>query len=244
LEQLYTLAPELKLIHEMDPRLPDEEVFLIDLTFMSVLEPLRAHVPSFWSWVMENGDHDGIYRELRSFIAFVGQFRSGGRWVLKAPHHLWMQAQMLEAFPKATVIWTHRDPSRVVPSCASLSHVSRVTRSDRVTPEETGRAWFDMLSDGLQRAVSARQGTEDRFVDVHFQDLMRNPQAAVASIYETAGFDMPDSLPDAIKRYLEGNAKGKHGRHRYTAEDFGISRVEIDRTFGDYVRKFKVATED
>ena len=81
-------------------------------------------------------------------------------------------------------------------------------------------------------------------MDVHFQDLMRNPQAAVASIYETAGFDMPDSLPDAIKRYLEGNAKGKHGRHRYTAEDFGISRVEIDRTFGDYVRKFKVATED
>jgi hypothetical protein len=243
LDQRYSQVPELRSLHEMDPRLPDEEVFLINHSFMSCLAPLGAHVPSFWAWVMDSGDHRGTYRELKHLVSFVGQYRTGSRWVLKSPHHLWMQDSLLEEFPNATVIWTHRDPVRVVSSMASFAYKLRALASDHATPEQAGRDWLDMLSDGITRGMSARRAAENRFIDVHYHDLMNDPQAAVAAIYAAAGLDMPKAMTAAIRTFLADNPKGKHGSHRYTAEQFGLSDGEITEVFSDYVKTYDVVTE-
>jgi hypothetical protein len=243
LDKRYSQVPELRSLHEMDPRLPDEETFLINQSFMSILAPLGAHVPNFWAWVMDSGDHRGTYKELKHLVSFVGQYRTGSRWVLKSPHHLWMQDSLLEEFPNATVIWTHRDPVRLVPSMASLAYALRAPASDHATREQAGRDWLDMLSDGLTRGMSARRAAENRFIDVHYQDLMHDPQAAVAAIYTAADLDMPEAMNEAIRTFLADNPKGKHGSHRYTAEQFGLSEGEIIEVFLDYIRTYDVVAE-
>jgi len=244
LAQIQALVPDLRKIHEMDPRMPDEEIFLIDHSFLCTLGPLRARVPGYWTWVMESGDLDGAYRELKHFIAYVGQHRTGSRWVLKTPQHLLMLPQLLKTFPTAFVIWTHRDPAKFVPSMASLSRTLRSAGSDAVDDEDLGRYWLELLADGVSSAMDFRKGiTEDRIVDIHFHDLVRDPQGSVSRIYEAFGVELPEGMPEAISRYLAENPKGKRGRHAYTAEAFGLRNEEIRERFSVYIEEYDVRAE-
>lgn len=244
LAQLYALVPALHGMHEMDPRVPDEETFLLDHSFMCALEPLRARVPTYWSWVMESGDLAGLYRELKQLIAYVGQYRTGSRWVLKAPQHLLMLRQLLDGFPHASVIWTHRDPARFVPSMASMARAIRSAGSDAVDDEEVGQEFLELLADRVSRAMDSREGTaEARIVDVHYHDLMRDPLGTVARIYEAFGVELPRGMLEAIARYAAGNPKGKLGHHSYSAEEFGLSNEEIRERFRDYIEAYDVAAE-
>jgi hypothetical protein len=245
LAQLYARVPDLLKMHEMEPRMPDEEVFLIDHSFMSVLGPLRARVPTYWTWVMQSGDLDGVYRELKHFIAYVGQHRTGSRWVLKAPHHLWMLRQLLERFPHAYVIWIHRDPARFVPSCASMSRAIRSAGSDTASDEQIGQDFLDLLVDGVSRAMDYRnRATDRRIVDIHYHDLMRDPQGTVGRIYAAFGLELPGSMPEAIGRYVAQNPRGKHGHHGYSAEAFGLRNEEIRERFSAYIEEYNVQGED
>jgi hypothetical protein len=244
LAQIQALVPALQKIHEMDPRMPDEEIFLIDHSFLCALGPLRARVPGYWSWVMESGDLNGAYRELKRFIAYVGQHRTGSRWVLKTPQHLWMLPQLLETFPNAFVIWTHRDPAKFVPSMASLCRVLRSAGSDSVNNEDLGQYWLEILAGGVSSAMKYRNGlTEGRIVDVHYHDLVRDPQGTVGRIYEAFGVELPEGMPEAISRYLAENPKGKNGRHAYTAETFGLRYEEIRERFSVYIEEYDVRPE-
>ncbi len=199
IETTYEQIPGLRVLHESMAHLPEEEVFLLDFSFMCLLAPLRAHVPGFWSWVFQSGDLTGLYRELKHFISYAGQYRKGSRWVLKAPHHLWMLQQLMEGFPNARIIWIHRDPVRFVTSCASLSRTIRREFSDTVTDEKVGREWLDLLADGISRAMKYRNAVgESRIVDVYTQDLLKDPQKTVASIYDSFGIPLPKCMFEGI----------------------------------------------
>lgn len=234
-------VPGLSAMHPMEPEAPEEEFFLIDLTFMSSNVPCQSHVPGYWSWVLEHADHAGIYQELKQLIAYLGQYRCGSRWVLKAPHHMWMQRAMLDAFPQAQVIWTHRDPARVVPSFASLCHTSRQAFSDDITKQDSGQDFLGMLQDGLARASQAReQEGEGRFIDVHYHELMSDPAGVVRRIYQSAGLALPSAMPQRIERHIQSASRGRHGAHRYCAADFGLTERQIRDVFATYIDRFDI----
>jgi hypothetical protein len=241
LAQMHALIPNLPKIHEIDPRLPDDEFYLFDHSFMSALGLIRARLPSYWNWVMESGDLNGLYRELKHFVAYVGKHRTGSRWVLKTPQHLLMFSHLLGGFPRACVIWTDRDPAKCVPSMASLSRAIRLAGSDAVNNEGSGRYWMELLADGVSRAMEYRDGTGEK--RIHYHDLVRDPQRTVARIYEAFGVDLSESMPKAIARHLAENPKGKHGLHRYSAEEFGLSNEEIRERFSAYIEEYKVQCE-
>jgi hypothetical protein len=242
--QVNARVPDLLKMHEIGPRIPEEELYLIDHSFMSALGPLRARVPTYWTWVMESGDLDGVYRELKHFIAYVGQRRTGSRWVLKTPHHIWMLRHLLEGFPHASVIWTHRDPAKFVPSSASMCRAVRSTGSNSVSGEKM-QDYLEMLVDGVSRAMGDRnRATGRRIVDIHYHDLMRDPQGTVAGIYEAFGVELPENMPEAIARHLAENPKGKHGHHSYSAEEFGLRNEEIRERFSAYIEEYNVQGED
>ena len=238
-------APDIIKIHEMEPRTPDEEVFLMNYTFTSFLEPLRAHVPSYWNWVLKSADLPALYRELKHLIAYVGQYRSGSRWVLKAPQHLWMLRHLLDEFPNAHVIWTHRDPAKSVPSMCSMSRAVRKRNSGSAHDEEIGADWLEMMAGGVAQAMQDRDKRPARLIfDVTFRDLMRDPEAVIREIYEAVGLDYPASMSTAIQRYLQENPRGKHGSHSYTAEEFGLSAGGIREHFTAYLERYRVPIED
>ena len=58
-------APELAAIHPMDARAPDEEIMLLEHSFMSTVPECYAHIPQFGDWLYEqdqSAGYDYLYR--------------------------------------------------------------------------------------------------------------------------------------------------------------------------------------
>jgi len=89
----------------------------------------------------------------------------------------------------------------------------------------------------------AKQELPDRFVDVHFQELLRDPVATLRAAYARMGRRFSDEHAEAIRRYLAEKPKGKFGVHQYTPEEWGFTAEGLRRTLAPYVSHFGVALE-
>ncbi|MGH8453246.1 MAG: sulfotransferase family protein, partial [Nevskiales bacterium] len=115
--------PKLLSIHPMDADQADEEVMLMEHSFRAAFNAY-VHVPSYMNWLHgtnEKPAYDYLKRVLK-FLQWQKRQRgiSGQRWVLKAPHHLLRMKLLLEEFPGARIIQSHRDPVDTIPSIASF----------------------------------------------------------------------------------------------------------------------------
>ena len=114
--------------------------------------------------------------------------RGGTRWVLKTPQHLEQFPALVDTFPDATFVVTHRDPVSVTASMVTMiAYTARLTR-DRVDVEDMGCYWADRLERMLRRCADERDVLPaDRTIDVHFDEFMADDLAMVARVYDLAG---------------------------------------------------------
>jgi hypothetical protein len=146
---------------------------------------------------------------------------------------------LFEVFPDATVVWTHRDPLETVPSFCSMVAHGRGIFSDAVDPVEVGRHWLAKIGRMLDRArdTRARIGSE-RFIDVRYTDVLRDPLGEVARIHRHLELPLSDATAGRMHDWLEHNRQHKHGRHRYEASDFGLSAERIAERLSAYREAF------
>jgi hypothetical protein len=81
------LAPDFFAIHPVEAQAPEEEVMLLDYTFLSTVPEATLRVPSFSRW-LETQDQGPAYRYLRRLLTLLAFRRQASRFVLKTPHHL------------------------------------------------------------------------------------------------------------------------------------------------------------
>jgi hypothetical protein len=84
---------------------------------------------------------------------------------------------------------------------------------------------------------------DDRIVDSHFVDLMRDPVAALRAMYEHLGMEWPRGHDAVITQYLAAKPKGKHGAHVYSLADVGLDEQSVRQTFKEYVAHYAIAEE-
>jgi hypothetical protein len=164
--------------------------------------------------------------------------------VLKSPGNLPFIGALLEVYPDAMIVQTHRDPLDVLASVSSLNCVLRGAASDDIDPHEIGRQQVDYWSRTLQTGMQQREGAVGQaaqFCDVHFPDLLADPLACVRRVYEHFGLELSREAEERMSRFLEDNKRDKHGTHRYTLETFGIDPERDGRGFDDYCERYGVA---
>jgi hypothetical protein len=228
LGQLRRLAPGFDAIHPMAANLPQECVAITALDFHSIQFSTTYRLPAYERWLFEQ-DLRPTYRFHRQFLQHLQSAFAAERWVLKSPGHLATQ--------------THRDPLEVLASVSSLTCVLRAAASDDVDPLEIGREQIELWSRTLRRGMEQRERVTDgdaRFFDVRFPELIADPLECVRRIY--AHFDLaltPDALT-RMARFLEENARDKHGMHRYAPETFGIDPERDARHFKEYCDRFRL----
>jgi hypothetical protein len=83
----------------------------------------------------------------------------------------------------------------------------------------------------------------ESFVDVHYADLMDDPISEVRRIYDFLGYELLPETLETMNAFRLSNPKNRHGMHRYTPEDFGLTRVQLDRDFAPYREHFGIAQE-
>lgn len=236
----HRLNPDFRRIHALDARLPDECLIITSHSFMSFQFQTSHRVPSYQAWLETQNLHE-CYAAHRRFLQHL-QWRSPGeRWVLKAPAHLFGFRAMFEVYPDAGVVMTHRNPLEVVASLASLHTTLRSTFSDDIDPIATGAEATHRWAEGLARAQRERDGgcaPPDRFLDVRYTDLLRDPIASVRRVYDYFALPWSESVETRMRRFLADHPKNKYGEHRYTLEEFGLNREEEAERYRAYRERY------
>ncbi len=245
------LAPEFFAIHPVEASGYEEDVLLQDGSFMSPTVDATMPVPRYSAW-LHASDQRPMYRYFRRLVQLLLWQRPGPaagpvphHYLGKTPHHLENLPALLEVFPGARVVMTHRDPVKVVPSfCSMMAHGRRLF-SDDVDPVAIGRQIHQKQLAGVNGAMRARETLPaDAFVDVRYEDLMADPMKEMRRIYDFLGLTLEPGTAAAMNRWRGANPKDKRGSHRYRAEDFGLSGEALDRDFAPYREHYGIARED
>ena len=143
-------------------------------------------------------------------------------------------------------MWTHRDPAAVLPSVASLTGLMRSAATPDYDPVRHGPEWTSMEELILRRGMEARDRLVDpaAVIDVHYDDLVAHPEAAVAAVCDHAGLTFDEPSRQAVRTFDDRHPHGTHGAHRYTARDFGLDVTGLRRRFAFYTERFGVAAGD
>ena len=237
------LAPQFKKIHPIAPDLPQECIAITAAVFMSIQFHTTHNVPSYEDW-FEQDSQTLAYRFHRRFLQHLQARNPGRRWVLKAPGHLFALEALLAEYPDARIIQTHRDPLRVMASMASHATVLRRAFSDSADPCEIARDWSDRWARALDRFLAVRDSTDgSAFRDVSYDQIEAAPFDTVAGIYDFLGWEFTAPAQAAMRSFLAANPKNKHGVHRYSLAQYGLSReCEMER-FGDYCARFNITVQ-
>ena len=237
------LAPAFFAVHPIAHDAPEEDILLLDLSFMSQTPEATMHVPSYAKW-LEGQDHVPAYRELKTLLRILHWQRPANHWVLKTPHHLEHLDAVLATFADVTVVQTHRDPQVALASFLSMVAHGRGVFSDRIDAEAIARHWTAKACRMIERAETARrQADPDRFVDVLYHDLMRDPQAQLERIYRQAGIPFCTAAQEAAARTMQRNPQHRHGKHVYSAAHFGLNGTETADGFAAYRARYCIPSE-
>jgi NAD(P)-dependent dehydrogenase (short-subunit alcohol dehydrogenase family) len=225
------LAPDFFAVHPVEADAPEEDVLLLDLSFMSQTPEATLHVPSYARW-LETQDHAPAYGLLRRLLRVLTWQQPGRRWVLKTPEHMEHLDALLGTFPEARVVWTHRDPLATMASFCSMVAHGRGIFSDHVDPHEVGRHWLRKVRRMGLRALDVRRRHPERFVDVAYEDLVRDPLGQLERIYAALGEPLGIRARAAMQALDARAVQHRHGVHRYVLDDFGLTREDVDRELG------------
>jgi sulfotransferase family protein len=240
------LAPEFKAIHPLGAQLALECIAIMSPTFLSPRFHTTYHVPTYQEW-LERQDLRPAYRFHRRFLQQLQWRAPAQRWVLKAPAHLFAFDALLEAYPDARIVQTHRDPLTVLASVASLTAVLQGAFTDELDPLEIGREVSRRWTNGLDRAMRLRRSGRlpaERFVDVHYHEMVRDPIAVVRRIYAHFEIPLTEAAEASMRRFLAENPKDKHGAHRYSLGSFGLEADDLVRRFKAYREFYGVPREE
>lgn len=236
-----TLAavPVLATVHPWDAEAADEEIMLVEHSFLSWVPESSANLPAYGRWLLEQ-DVRPAYHYLERMLRFLQwqKKRSGrrtGRWLLKSPFHLAHIDALFESFPGARVIQTHRDPIDTIPSSASMYRSLWELATDDVDAKLVGAQVRDRMSFALTRCMRSRERfPAERFFDADYRDTLRDPFAQAERVYEWLSLPMTDEAARAMRAWVEANGRDKRPPHAYSLAEFGYSEEGLAAEFAEY----------
>ncbi|WOK37427.1 sulfotransferase [Sphingomonas sp. C3-2] len=241
LDYMLATIPDLMSIHPMSIDQPDEELIILGQLYSSTMIEGTYYVPGYARWLMQN-DRIQCYRDLKQILQSLqwqDPSRKGAKWVLKTPGHLMALDGVLEVFPDAKIVMTHRDPVATVPSYCSMEYSLYQMGSDSVDRKSVADFWVGRLAELLNSFMDVREKVGGKnFVDVRYKDLLTDPIGQGTRVLEAAGITVTDSVRDGMSEWIEANKREDRAPHKYTLEDFGLEQEAIEGLFTRYRKAF------
>ncbi|MGX7896616.1 sulfotransferase family protein [Tsuneonella sp. HG222] len=238
--------PRTLAIHPTGPMQPEEELGLLCSSFWGMKHEAQWHVPGYGRWC-EARDATGAYRQLARLLQLVGwsqQSSSLRPWILKTPQHMIDLKALLNVFPDARIIVTHRDPLSVVGSSASLAWNQTCIYSDHADPHAIGREWLRKTGVQIERMRQGRKSLPaSRVIDVHYDEMETDWRGTMARVYRFLDLDIEPVLP-RMAAYQRRTRDGKRRVHRYSLAEWGLSAGRVREELGDYVSTYGIASDE
>ncbi len=228
---------EFRKIHYADADTPEECVLLHQLSFDGVQTGFEIMFEPYHSWFL-NHDLHWMYEEYRLFLKVLQWQRPGKRWVLKAPAHMWAIDVILDLFPDASFVWGHRDPVGVSSSICSMNQqVMRMYMGDTTQLDQSAVAntVVDFYAQSLERGLAMRsKHNREHFMDYNHKEFIQQPLQLIERVFDTFDFDMRPDQRAAFVDHIKNHPQHKHGKHKYTLDDFGLTESIIRKRFAFY----------
>ena len=233
--------PELMSIHPMDIEQPDEEVIILGQLFSSSMIESTYFVPDYAAWLSEQNPrkaYEDLIQILQS-LQWQDTSRKGKSWVLKTPGHLMGLQTVLDVFPDARIVMTHRDPVSTIPSYCSMEASLYKMGSTDICNAEIGAYWMDRLKAWLDNFMKVRgQADSGRFIDVNYKALLEAPAEEGLRVLGLADVAESAEIKEGMQEWIEANRREHRAAHKYKLEDFGLSEGNIRKKYADYIAQY------
>jgi sulfotransferase family protein len=235
-------AADIPMVHWDEADGPTECLFVQNQDFKAYL--WEAFMPSaaYAEWLLRT-DMSSAYAYERTVLQVL-QSRAPGTWSLKMPSHAVHIETLLATFPDARIVWAHRDPFKSTASFLRLNYLSRAVLGadidiDIVVPNVLGQ-----LKEHIARPLATRRRIgDDRFFDLHYAELMRDPIAVMRSLYRWAGDELADSTESVMRDWLDTHPQDRFGVAPYSLEGSGVTRSDLEPVFAEYLSVFDIELE-
>lgn len=239
-EMALKYAPHIAAMHYEEADSPTECQFSMTPSFVAQYYDSMYDIPSYHQWFLYEADYLPAFRYHKRLLQLL-QAETGGHWTLKNPWHPLYLDALTTVYPDAQLVMTHRDPVEVVGSACSLVKAIRPMFSDEVDFEAIGQCLLETFDLMIERTLAYKEKNgRDSIYDLQYSDLMRDPIGEIRKLYRHFDEPLSAAAEAAMKAHLEENPKGKHGRHSYSLEDYGLTRQGIRARYQDYCERFGV----
>jgi hypothetical protein len=236
--------PELAPLHDDTGASPTENQDLLGQHFRTQHFEGQAHVPSYVRWWLAC-DMVPAYRHHRRVLQLLQWHCPPTRWNLKSPPDLCFLEAFVTVYPDARLVWTHRDPAKVLASVCTLIAALRAVLADDVDLHALGRSQLALWSEAVRRGLAVRRRLgEDRVADVMMDELVARPIETVRELYARLDLGLGEVAVAHMRAWQAANPQHKHGAVAYTLERFGLRLGEVRDAFAEYVRHFDLRLED
>lgn len=235
-------AANIPMIHWDEADGPTECMFVQNQDFKAYLWEAFMPTTAYADWLLET-DMTSSYVYERTVLQML-QSRAAGVWSLKMPSHAVHIEALLATFPDARLVWAHRDPFKATASFLRLNYLSRAVLGAVIDVEVMAPNVLRQLREHVNRPLRTRRRIgDDRFFDLHYADLMRDPVAVMRSLYDWAGDDLTASTEHAMLGWLEEHPQDRFGVAPYSLEGSGVTRGDLEPIFDEYLSVFDVELE-
>src|SRR5262249_26320252 len=204
----------------------------------------EAFMPTsaYADWLLAT-DMSSTYQWERSVLQLL-QSRAPGTWSLKMPSHAVHIEALLAEFPDARIVWAHRDPIKATASFLRLNYLSRAVLGAQIDVDDIVPNVLRQLHEHVSRPLHTRRRVgDDRFFDLHYAELMRNPIGVMRSLYDWAQDKLTSSTEQAMLDWLAHHPQDRFGGQPYSLDGAGVTREELESVFAEYLSVFDVELE-
>lgn len=226
--------------HFEDADTPSECTILHGQDFKAQFLEALSPVPRYSEWILRT-DMTSAYRYQKRVLQIL-QSTNGGTWNLKMPSHALHIEALLDVFPDARIVVTHRDPYKSMGSLCSLIESVQSGFCKHVDRDLIGRTYSVQFCEHLNRPMAAR-ARRGRFHDIYYSALVDDPMAEIRGLYAWLGDELTPEAEEAMRAWLARNPQHRFGTHSYSLEKYGLSVDQVKPLLEPYLRRFSPESE-
>ena len=228
-----TMSPEAKLGHRFSTFEPEEESLLLEHCLVTGVFIAFNTLTSYMEWFATQDPVMSV-EYLRAMLQYL-QWQSGENkpWLLKTPLWCGLEPFLLDVFPDARLIMTHRTPQQTLPSLFRLLDTLHIPFSDKKPEYETSKMGLIL---GLEEHLKNRQSRPDiKILDIPYTEVIGPSQDVATEIYEFCGMPLGDEAAQNIRNWETANPIHKLGALTYDLADYQLTPELINEEFASYI---------
>jgi hypothetical protein len=138
-------------------------------------------------------------------------------------------------------VFCHRDPLVAVASAISLWCTIASQEWPNYDSRPAARHMLKRFADGWNLTMDIldqmkAQGKDHMAFHIYYKDLVKDPIDMVTRVH--AYFKLAPPSREKLQTWLDENPSGKHGSHKYSLEEFGLTPKDVYIALHRYYLRF------